>query len=159
MKDILTILEKDALTPHHQIGEMLGKSEAEVKAAIQELENEKIIIGYTTIIDQDRANRNLVRALIEVKVTPERDGGFDHIASRIAKYPEVQSCHLMSGAFDLLVVVQGEDLKQVARFVSGKLATIAGVVSTATHFILKPYKEYGHLFEADGQSERLMVSP
>jgi len=100
-----------------------------------------------------------VRAVIEVKITPERGGGFDRLAARIAKYDEVRSCYLMSGAYDLLVIVEGESLKEVAMFVSEKLATIQGVISTATHFMLKPYKEQGVMMKPERHEERLAVSP
>jgi DNA-binding Lrp family transcriptional regulator len=132
---------------------------AEVKARIQELEEEKVIVAYKAIIDDEKANRNLVRAVIEVKITPEREGGFNRLASRIAKYEEVKSCYLMSGSYDLQVVVEGRDLKQVASFVSGKLSTIQGVLSTATHFMLKTYKEQGTSYAQDEPGERLKISP
>lgn len=138
---------------------MVKKSPEEVRELIQKYENEKIILGYKTIIDSEKAERDLVRAMIEVKITPERGGGFDRIATRIAKHEEVKSCYLMSGAYDLLVMVEGSDLKHVARFVSEKLSTVGGVISTATHFILKPYKEQGTLFITDENSDRLKVSP
>jgi len=159
MEAILTILEQDALATPEKISQLIHLPVEEVRAAILKLEQEKVILGYRALIDNDRANRERVRAMIEVKVTPERDGGFDRIAKRIARFREVRSCHLMSGAYDLLVVVEGRDLKEVASFVSEKLATIAGVLSTATHFMLKPYKEAGTLFVTEEQQERLAVSP
>jgi DNA-binding Lrp family transcriptional regulator len=116
-------------------------------------------VAYKAIIDDEKANRNLVRAVIEVKITPEREGGFNRLASRIAKYDEVKSCYLMSGSYDLQVVVEGNDLKQVASFVSGKLSTIQGVLSTATHFMLKTYKEQGTSYAQDEPGERLKISP
>ncbi|MFZ5807193.1 MAG: Lrp/AsnC family transcriptional regulator [Verrucomicrobiota bacterium] len=159
METILDILENDARTAPEVIGQMMNKSADEVRQLIKKYEDEKIILGYKAIIDNDRANRNFVRAIIEVKVTPEREGGFDRIAERIAKFDEVQSCYLMSGAYDLLVMLEGEDLKHVARFVSEKLSPIDGVISTSTHFMLKPYKERGTIFIQEEGGERLKVSP
>lgn len=158
MDTILDILENDAHATPETIGQMVKKPADEVRQIIKKLEADKVILGYKTVIDNDRANRNIVRALIEVKITPERDGGFDRIANRIAKYDEVQACYLMSGAYDLLVMLEGADLKHVARFVAEKLSTIEGVISTATHFMLKSYKEFGSLFVQDGQDERLKIS-
>jgi len=159
MDPILQVLEENARTSDETISQMVGKSVAEVKARIQELEEEKVIVGYKAIIDDEKANRNLVHAVIEVKITPEREGGFNRLASRIAKYEEVKSCYLMSGSYDLLVVVEGRDLKQVASFVSAKLSTIQGVLSTATHFMLKTYKEQGTSYAQDEPGDRLKVSP
>lgn len=159
MDPILQVLEENARTSDETISQMVGKPVAEVKARIQELEEEKVIVAYKAIIDDEKANRNLVRAVIEVKITPEREGGFNRLASRIAKYEEVKSCYLMSGSYDLQVVVEGHDLKQVASFVSGKLSTIQGVLSTATHFMLKTYKEQGTSYAQDEPGERLKISP
>ncbi|MFH1066355.1 MAG: Lrp/AsnC family transcriptional regulator [bacterium] len=159
MHPILDILEDNAFTAPETIAQMVQKPVDEVRRLIRQYEADRVILGYKAIIDNEKANRDLVRAIIEVKITPEREGGFDRIASRIAKYEEVQSCYLMSGAYDLLVLVDGPDLKQVARFVSEKLSTIAGVLSTATHFMLKSYKERGTLFLQDEEGERLKVSP
>lgn len=159
MDPILQVLEENARTSDETISQMVGKPVAEVKARIQELEEEKVIVAYKAIIDDEKANRNLVRAVIEVKITPEREGGFNRLASRIAKYDEVKSCYLMSGSYDLQVVVEGNDLKQVASFVSGKLSTIQGVLSTATHFMLKTYKEQGTSYAHDEPGERLKISP
>src|SRR6185295_3945891 len=118
-----------------------------------------IILGYRTILNEEKLGVDTVRAVIEVKITPEREGGFDRLAQRIAKYDEVKSCYLMSGAYDLLVIVEGDSLRKVATFVSEKLATVQGVISTATHFMLKPYKEQGILMAKEQNSERLAVSP
>lgn len=159
MQSILNIIENDPLTPPERIAEMVSMPVEEVRAIIQRLHDEKIILGYKAIIDSDRAHRGLVRAVIEVRITPERDGGFDRIARRIARYDEVVSCFLMSGSYDLLVIVEGPELKALARFVSEKLSTIEGVLSTATHFMLKSYKERGTLFEASEDAERLKVTP
>ena len=159
MQDILDILEQDALATPEKISQMVKLPVDEVRRRIKQLEEEKIIVGYKTIIDDDKADRKMVKALIEVKITPERDGGFNRLAARIAKYDEVKTCYLMSGGYDLLVIVEGTDLKQVATFVSEKLATISGVLSTATHFMLKAYKEQGTLYKHEQFEERLKVSP
>ena len=133
--------------------------EAEVTAKIKAYEADQVILGYRTILNEEKLGVDVVRAVIEVKITPEREGGFNRLAERIAKYDEVESCYLMSGGYDLLVIVEGTNLRQVAMFVSEKLATIQGVLSTATHFMLKPYKESGVLMTQDRNDERLAVSP
>ena len=137
MTEILKLLEKDAKLTAAQIAAMLGKEEAEVAAAIAEYEEKKLILGYQALIDWDCTGEELVTALIEVKVTPQRGDGFDRIAERIYQYDEVESVYLMSGAYDLTVIIAGRTLKEVASFVSARLSTIDGVISTATHFILK----------------------
>lgn len=159
MDPLLEILRENARTPTETIAQMLGQPVEAVAARLRQLEEEKVILGYKALVDADKAQVDRVRAVIEVKITPERDGGFDRIANRIARYDEVHSCHLMSGSYDLLVVVDGDDLKSVAQFVSGKLSTIQGVLSTATHFMLKTYKEQGTLVGVDEAPERLKVSP
>ena len=126
---------------------------------IKELETKGIILGYRTVINEEKLDVDIVRAVIEVKITPEREGGFDRLATRIARFDEVQSCYLMSGGYDLMVVVEGTDLKSVSAFVSEKLATIQGVISTVTHFMLKPYKEQGVLMGGEFSDEKLAVAP
>lgn len=138
---------------------MLNVSEAEVTRKIKAYEADNVILGYRTILNEEKLGVEMVRAVIEVKITPERGGGFDRLAERIAKYNEVNSCYLMSGGYDLLVFVEGNNLREVATFVSEKLATIQGVISTATHFMLKPYKEQGVLMGREHNDERLAVSP
>ena len=138
---------------------MLNLSESDVAAKVKRYENDNVILGYRTILNEEKLGVEIVRAVIEVKITPEREGGFDRLAERIARYDEVHSCYLMSGGYDLLVVVEGETLREVATFVSEKLATISGVLSTATHFMLKPYKEQGILMHKERNEERLAVSP
>lgn len=138
---------------------MLRVPESEVEARIAAYEADQVILGYRTILNEEKLGLESVRAVIEVKITPEREGGFDRIAERVAKYAEVRSCYLMSGAYDLLVEVEGQGLREVAMFVSEKLATIQGVLSTATHFILKPYKEQGLLMKRERNEERLAVTP
>ncbi len=138
---------------------MLGITESEVRSRLQHLESSRQIVGYRAILNEEALDRELVRAVIEVRITPERGGGFDKLAERIAKYSEVRSCHLMSGGFDLLVEVEGTNLREVASFVSEKLATLQGVLSTATHFVLRAYKEQGVLMQRQPEDERLAVAP
>jgi DNA-binding Lrp family transcriptional regulator len=159
MQEILELLEtNDRLTPA-EIAVMLGINEAEVKAKIAELEANKVIINYRAMVNWERAGVDKVTALIEVKVIPQRDVGFDEIAERIYRFPEVKSVFLMSGAYDLMVLVEGTTMKEVALFVSQKLATIQNVQSTATHFVLKKYKLEGVIMEGKEEVERLVVSP
>lgn len=159
MDPVLEILEKNAALSPEVIAAQLKITPDEVRARIRVLEEEKIILGYQALVHDEKAGRSHVRAIIEVRITPEREGGFDRIAQRIAKFDEVRSCRLMSGGYDLLVVVEGEDLRTVANFVSQKLATIQGVLSTATHFMLKTYKEQGVLYPEEQFDERLQVTP
>jgi DNA-binding Lrp family transcriptional regulator len=159
MDELLKLLRDDASLTPAQIGGRLNLPEAEVEAKIKEYESNGVILGYRAIINEEKLNVELVRAVIEVKITPEREGGFDRLATRIARFDEVHSCHLMSGGFDLLVIVEGSDLKGVSSFVSEKLATLQGVISTVTHFMLKPYKEQGVLMGGEFSDEKLAVSP
>ena len=146
VEKILEILESNAKLSNKAIADMLGITEEEVTKRIKELENEKIIRGYHTIVDWDRLGKNTVEAIIELKVTPEKDAGFDRIARQIASFDEVQTVYLMSGSFDIFVRVEGKTMRDVAHFVSSKIATIDAVISTATHFLLKRFKENGSLF-------------
>jgi len=159
MDELLKILKRNALERPEDIARMLGLSVDEVKARIAEYERAGVIRGYQAIVNEDQLDLDKVTAVIEVKVTPEREGGFNRIANRLSRFHEVQSVYLMSGAFDLLLFVAGRDLKEVALFVSEKLATIEGVLSTSTHFMLKTYKHHGVLMEASGEDDRLQVSP
>jgi DNA-binding Lrp family transcriptional regulator len=159
MDALLTLLQADARATPESLAKQLGIKPDEVRAQIADLEQKKVILAYKAVIDEDRAGRDTVKAVIEVKITPEREGGFDRIAHRIAKFPEVTSCFLMSGGYDLLVFIEGKTMRQVALFVSEKLATVQGVLSTGTHFMLKPYKEHGVLLSAEPAPERLAVSP
>jgi DNA-binding Lrp family transcriptional regulator len=159
MDPLLKILHEDAALSLAQLAALLASTESEVAARVKAFEAEQVILGYRAVLNQEKLGGDAVRAVIEVRITPEREGGFDRIAERIARYEEVRSCHLMSGAYDLLVEVEGTDLRQVAMFVSQKLATIQGVLSTATHFILKPYKEQGMLMRPERNEERLAVTP
>ena len=159
MDPLLKLLRENAALKPAQLAAMLNLPETEVAAKIKAYEAGQVILGYRTILNEEKLGVDLVRAVIEVKITPERGGGFDRLAERIAKYAEVNSCYLMSGGYDLLVVVEGNNLREVATFVSEKLATIQGVVSTATHFMLKPYKEQGILMTSERNEERLAVAP
>ena len=159
MDPLLKLLQENAAAKPGHLAKMLNLSETEVTAKIKQYETDRIILGYRAILNDEKIGRESVRAVIEVKITPERGGGFDRLAERIAKYAEVRSCYLMSGGYDLLVVVEGDNLREVARFVAEKLATIQGVISTATHFMLKVYKEHGTLVHEDSNEERLAVSP
>lgn len=153
---LLKILEADARLSDCQIAERLGASEAEVAAARAELEKEGRIVGYQTIVNDDTDG---VAAFIEVRCTPERGGGFNRLATRIARFNEVRSCYLMSGGYDLLVMVEAKDLLAVAQFVSEKLSSMEGVLSTSTHFRLKTYKLNGLMFEEAPAMDRMIVAP
>ena len=159
MDPLLKLMRENAALSRGQMARMLDLPETEIAAKIKAFEDGQVILGYRAVINEEKLGLDIVRAVIEVKITPERGGGFDRLAERIAKYAEVRSCYLMSGGYDLLVVVEGTDLREVAAFVSEKLATIQGVISTATHFMLKVYKEQGLLARAEANEERLPVSP
>ncbi len=159
MDPILKLLQENAVLQPAQLARMLNLPETEIAARIKAYEKDQVILGYRAVLNEDKIGRDLVRAVIEVKITPERGGGFDRLAERIAKYAEVRSCYLMSGGYDLLVMVEGTNLREVATFVSEKLATIHGVISTATHFMLKVYKEQGLLVRAETNEERPAISP
>src|SRR5215475_13049220 len=159
MDPLLKLLHDNAALKPAQLATMLNLAEGEVTRKIKAYEDDQVILGYRTILNEEKLGVDLVRAVIEVKITPERGGGFDRLAERIAKYREVSSCYLMSGGYDLLVIVEGSDLRDVASFVSEKLATIQGVISTATHFLLKPYKDQGILMKREHNDERLAVTP
>lgn len=147
MDEILEILEKNCRYTEEQIAVMTGKTLQEVKEAIKDYEEKNVILGYTALINWENTSRDNVVALIEVKVTPQRGEGFDKVAERIYKFPEVKACYLMSGSFDLTVIIEGKSIKEVAFFVSEKLAPLESVLSTATHFVLKKYKDKGTIFE------------
>jgi DNA-binding Lrp family transcriptional regulator len=159
MDPLLKLLRENAGLKIEQLASFLGVPAADVAARIKAYEQDRVILGYRTILNEEKLGRDIVRAVIEVKITPERGGGFDRLADRIAKYSEVESCYLMSGGYDLLVVVVGNNLREVATFVSEKLATIQGVLSTATHFLLKPYKEQGVMMSGAPVDPRLPVTP
>lgn len=159
MDPILLLLRRNARASIEDLARELNLSEAEVARRIGELEAAGVILGYQTVIDPQAAQLGAVTACIEVKITPERGGGFDRLAERIAKYDEVKTCYLMSGGYDLLVVVEGNNLRSLATFVAEKLSTIQGVISTSTHFMLKTYKEQGVFMGHAPAEERLAVSP
>ena len=156
---ILDILQEDCRIPLEKMAVMTGTSIQEVAAAIDSLETRKIILRYSPTINWDRTDRERVEAMIEVRVTPQRDMGFDAIARRIYRFDEVKSVYLMSGAYDLLVLVEARTLKELAAFVSGKLSPLETVTGTATSFVLKRYKEEGVIFENDDADRRLVISP
>ena len=157
MKKLLQLLEDDCTLTHAQLASMSGLTEAEVAAAIKKYEEERVILGYTAIVDWDRTDRGSVTALIEVNVTPQRGEGFDRVAQRIYQYDEVESVYLMSGSFDLTVIISGRSLKEVALFVGEKLAPLEDVTGTATHFILKKYKEKHLIFQKQEVQEERFV--
>ena len=154
---LLAALEENCNLTVEQLAAKAGLSVAEAKAAIKQAEDEKMILGYKAIIDWERTAQEAVTALIEVNVTPQRGDGFDRIAQRIYQYEEVESCYLMSGAFDMTVIISGRSLKEVAQFVGRKLAPIEGVTGTATHFILKKYKEKHLVFDKQEKQEEGFV--
>lgn len=156
---ILALLRENARLSDAELARRTGYTPEEVCACRQELESSGKICGYTAIVNDADERADVVQALIEVKVSPSRDGGFDRVARRIARYPEVSDLCLVSGSFDLLITIRGRSLQEVAGFVSSKLATIDGVVSTSTGFMLKKYKESGRMLEQEEEYERLKVSP
>ena len=155
--NVLEILKKDARMSAKQIAAMLSSTETEVKACIEQMENDGILVKYTAIVNSERTENSIVEALIEVKVTPKKKEGFDGIAKQIAAFPEVQAVYLMSGAYDLAVFLRDATLQKVAQFVSERISTFDGVVSTATHFILKKYKIEGVLTEKEDQDYRISI--
>jgi DNA-binding Lrp family transcriptional regulator len=160
MDDILEVLKNDARVTAEEIAKMTKKSVAAVKQAIKKYEADGTIVQYKAIINPELADnvRSTVRALIEVSITPQKDVGFDHVAERIYNFSEVNSCYLVSGSYDLLLVVEGKDIQTVAEFVSMKLSPMEGVRQTTTHFLLKKYKEDGKLFKQPVRSKRLNIS-
>ena len=159
MDRLLELIQHDALASRADLAAQLDTSVEDVEKRLASYEADGVIIGYQTIIDSEKAGDQFVTAVIEVRITPEREGGFDRMAERIGKFREVRSCYLMSGGYDLLVFVEGKTLREVASFVSEKLSPLGGVISTATHFRLKAYKENGVLLAGGEKVERLAVSP
>ena len=153
-KKILELLESDGRLTAKQIAMMLSKEEGDIKKIIENYEKEGIILGYKTIVDWDKTDREYATALIELKVTPQYNRGFDAIAERIYNYPEVQSVYLMSGSYDLCVILEGKTIREVALFVAQRLAPLEAVLSTATHFVLRKYKDKGVIYGPANFDER-----
>jgi len=151
MSNLLDILQETADPNPTKIAKILGLPVEEVESEIKLLREEGSLLGWVPLLHPSHKGRESVRAVIEVKISPEREGGFDRMAQRISKFEEVEACHLMSGAYDLMVIVQGKNLHAVASFVSERLSTIEGVLSTATHFLLRSYKEHGHLLTNESE--------
>lgn len=156
---ILKALDRDSKLTAQDLADMLGSKPEVVEAEIRAMEAEKVICGYPTLIDWDKTSIEKVTALIEVKVEPRRGVGFDYMAERIYKFEEVEYVYLMSADYDLMVIVEGKTMKEVASFVSGKLAPMESVLSTATHFVLKKYKEHGLALVEDEKDERMLITP
>ena len=156
---ILAVLEKNSRIDIADLAAMMGVTEIEVANEIADMEKERVICGYHTLINWNKTSDEKVTALIEVKVTPQRGLGFDSIAERIYNYNEVHALYLMSGGFDFTVIIEGKSMKQVALFVSDKLAPLDAVLSTSTHFVLKKYKDHGTVLEASQSDERMMITP
>jgi DNA-binding Lrp family transcriptional regulator len=157
--DILDILQDDAKISAQEIASMLGKSEQEIADTISALEKEKVILQYKTLINREKAYGDYAEGLIEVRVEPQRERGYDEIAKRIYRFSEVKAVYLMSGAYDLSVHVEAATMKQISEFVFEKLAVMEGIRSTATYFIMRKYKEHGVIFVDDEKVERLVISP
>lgn len=158
-REILGLLESNARLTAPQIAVMLDEDPAAVAEAIAEMEEKKVIVRHSAMVNWEKAGVDRVTALIDVKLHPQRDVGFDRLAQRIARFPEVRSCYLMSGTYDLAVEVESTSLKEVARFVSERLSTLDGVASTTTHFVLKRYKHDGVSFTEEATDERLAIHP
>lgn len=157
-KEILRMLEKNSKIDLHDLAVMLGTQESLLVEEIEKMEQEGVICGYPTLINWDKVDMEQVSALIEVKVLPQRGKGFEKLAERITKYPEVKSVYLMSGDFDFAIFLEGKTLKEVSMFVSTKLATLESVAGTATHFILKKYKDYGRVLIEEEKDSRMKVT-
>lgn len=159
MEEILNILDKEkGNVSRAKIAQMLGMEEKKVADKIEKMEKENVIVGYKTIVNWDKTDKDVVVALIELRITPQRGEGFDKVAERIYKYPQVKSLYLMSGAYDLAVTIEGKSMKEVALFVAQKLAPMDSIISTATHFVLKKYKEEGIVFEDDEKDTRQVIT-
>ena len=156
---ILAVIEKNSRISVKELADLLGENEAAVAAEIAEMENEHIICGYHTLINWDKTSEEKLTALVEVKVTPQRGFGFDKVAERIYNYAEVDSVYLISGGFDFMVMIEGKTMRDVAQFVSDKLSPLDSVLSTATHFILKKYKDHGSIMVHEKKDERMLVTP
>ncbi len=159
MDRLLKLLKQNALETPENLAQMLDTSVEDIKARIAAYEQNGIICGYRTVVNEDQLDIEKVSAVIEVKITPERGGGYDRMATRISRFAQVDSLFLMSGTYDLLVFISGRTLQEVATFVNEQLATIEGVLSTTTHFTLKTYKDQGVLMKIEDDHERLQVTP
>lgn len=157
--ELLSIIEKNSRIDFSELAVLLGASEEDVLKELESLEKEGVICGYHTLINWEKTTIEKVMALIEVKVTPQRGRGFDNIAERIYNYPEVKAVYLISGGYDLLVILEEKTLKEIAGFVSDKLSTLDSVLSTATHFILKKYKDHGTILNKESKDEREVITP
>ena len=158
-EEILSLIEKNSRIDLNELAVMIGKSQVEVVNEIAQMEKEGIICGYHTLINWEKTTKERVNALIEVRVTPQRNQGFDAIAKRIYNYPEVNAVYLISGGYDLLVSLEGHTLKEVSTFVSEKLSTLDSVLSTATHFVLKKYKDHGTIYVEGKDDIREVITP
>ncbi|MDE6957538.1 MAG: Lrp/AsnC family transcriptional regulator [Lachnospiraceae bacterium] len=158
-EQILKYIEKNSRVNLGELAVLLGTDEVTVANEIADMEKEKIICGYHTLIDWEKAGLDEVTALIEVRVTPQRNQGFERIAERIYNYPEVKSVYLISGAYDYLITLEGKTLLEISKFVAEKLSPIEGVLSTSTHFILRKYKDHGTILVKKEKSERVLVMP
>jgi DNA-binding Lrp family transcriptional regulator len=160
MNPIVKLLLEGGSLSTAQMAQVLNLSEAEVNRQLDQLKKERVLLGWRPVLNLSHEDAGIVRAVIEVRITPERGGGFNRLAERISRFEEVESCYLMSGGYDLLVFVSGASLQRVAAFVSEKLATVEGVISTATHFMLRSYKEQGFLMDVKAEeNDRLKVAP
>lgn len=158
-EELLAIIERNSRINLKELAVILGVQETDVVNELEALEAEGVICGYHTMIDWEKTSKEKVTALIEVRVTPQRGQGFDHIAERIYQYPEVRSVYLISGGYDLMVILEGKSLREVSAFVSDKLSTLDTVLSTATHFILRKYKDHGTVLSKKKEDEREMITP
>jgi len=154
MNELLKLLEDNARLTDEQIALMMGKEVGEIRDMIEKFQRDRVVLGYKAIIDWDKTDKESVSALIEVKITPQRDRGFDRVAEKIYNYPEVESLYLMSGGFDFAVMIEGKTMKEVAYFVAMKLAPIEDVIATSTHFVLRKYKDKGVIYGAEPVDER-----
>ncbi len=158
MDELLKILEDDSARSNEKIARMLGISEEEAAQQIEQLEKDKVIVGYKTLIDWDKTDKEVVNAFIELKITPQRGEGFDKVAERIYKYPQVKTLYLMSGTHDLAVIIEGRTMKEVALFVAEKLAPMESVISTSTSFVLKKYKQDGIIYNDNEKDTRQVIT-
>ena len=157
--ELLKLVEHNARIKIEDLAVMLNASSEEISAELEACKKENVILGYNTMINWEKTEREEVTALIEVRITPQRNQGFDKIASQFYRYPQVSSCYLMSGGFDLMLIIEDSTLREVANFVSEKIAPLEGVLSTSTHFILKKYKDHGTIVDEKIEDEREVIIP